>query len=209
MADSQEISEKLSWRYGIEVLPNTIDHANYEQRQTLGQLFLKSEILRKLRQEYDTYIKVRTRAVDINNHPHLEIVENVLTKQIDSQALDQIWDLIKALGLHGQNSTFSKDQILDSVKDKSLKYLEQKLELERVVATKQRILLMIAEKQQMIEKLTQVFTEKDGRSMGDLREKELLQALESVSKYREKLKITKQQTGKIGFSISLTNIIYR
>ena len=45
MIDSLDISEKLRERYEIRISPEAIENWEYEQKQTLGQLFMKSDWL--------------------------------------------------------------------------------------------------------------------------------------------------------------------
>jgi hypothetical protein len=157
----------------------------------LGELFVKSDCLFRLKQQFENYIKVKP-----VTSPYLEKIEELLVGNVRSAALIKIVDLLKALELHKRDSDFSLSTIIDNVKEKSLHYLKQKLELERIVATKQRILLLIAEKEQIISKLHKMLAEKDGRNLGDLKEKELVSLLKSVHDYRQKVKLEKQSLDK-------------
>ena len=57
---------------------------------------------------------------------------------------------------------------------------------------KQRMLLLIADKQNIIEKLELLRDQNQGRVIGDLKEKQLLQIIESILKYRQSVKVEKE-----------------
>jgi len=109
------------------------------------------------------------------------------------QTLDQVSQLVNALELHKSEADCTPELIKDKVKQSCLTYLHKKLELERIIAKKQRILLLISENQQIISKLKELCDEQDGRVMGDLKEKELLQLLDSLTDIKQQIKIEKQQ----------------
>ena len=57
---------------------------------------------------------------------------------------------------------------------------------------KQRMLLLIADKQNIVEKLELLRDQNQGRVIGDLKEKQLLQIIESILKYRQSVKVEKE-----------------
>ena len=57
---------------------------------------------------------------------------------------------------------------------------------------KQKMLLLIADKQNIVEKLELLRDQNQGRVIGDLKEKQLLQIIESILKYRQSVKVEKE-----------------
>ena len=188
MANYIDLCEQLSIRYGIELSPATIQNANYEHQQTLGQLFTKIDCLYKLKKQFKNYIDAKMRCVQAETHDTIPL--------IDSVQLSKLISLVKTLEIHKFDSQILPETIISKIKDQSLSYLHTKLQLERTIATKQRILLLIAEKTQMIKKLKKLCSEKEGRNLGDLKEKELCQLLQSVQHLRQKIAIDKQNLDK-------------
>ena len=173
-----DLWEKLSERYGIQISPKAVESSDFEQRQTLGQLFLKSDWLFRLRKQFETAFgagslpaamrseKFAFKMTELDSseleeylfskHPHLKLINEIFGNEISSEFLAKIIQLAKAFEVTEEESEFLFQEIVDKIKEKSLDYLKQKLELERVIATNQRILLLIADKQQIIKSVKSI-----------------------------------------------------